>query len=138
MDVILTSRENHEKLIRWLYAQPIDVIRGFPVPKELIVPVEGLPRCQIEELLSDNPDKYRKDYAAVLNVAYYESLYYKKPAFYEKEWYVSLNPYDAQLFDAEMYAEGLREVTGDNRWRFDKTGYHQNGNGKVFCFIKEE
>lgn len=87
-----------------------------------------IPRAQIDELFSDDPEKYRKDYAKTLNKAYCTMLRYeRKPTPHDKEWYVAFNLYDAQFFDAEMYAKELREVTGDNGWRFDVAREHQDG-----------
>lgn len=137
MNVMLTSKENYDKIMEWFYVQPKDVTRDFPIPNELIVPVEGLPKAQIEELLSDNPEEYRINHAKEINEFYYISLYCNKPSRFDKEWYVALNPYDAQFFDAEMYAEELREVTDDNGWRFDKVDNYHSGYGKIYCFIKD-
>lgn len=138
MDVILTSKENYDKLMEWFYVQPKDVIRDFPIPKELIVPVPR-ERAKLEEILSDNPEQYRIDYAESLNKGLYTMLLYdKKPSLFSKDWYVALNPYDTQLFDVERYTEELREVTGDNRWCFDKIYTPHTGYGEIYCFRKEK
>lgn len=138
MKVTLTSKENYDKIMGWFYVQPKDVLRDFPIPKELIVPIDGLPRAQIDELLSDKPEEYRKDYAESLNKYYCTRLHFEAPDHFDKEWHVAFNLYNTQLFDAERYAKELREVTGDNRWCFDKAMTHHSGYGKIYCFIKEK
>lgn len=137
MNVVLTSKENYDKLMEWFCVQPKNVIRDFPIPEELIVPVPAC-KAQLEELLSENPYEYRKQYAESLNGYYYTRLRSnKEPSPFDKELYVALNSYNAQFFDVERYTKELREVTGDNRWRFDKVDTHTEY-GKTYCFIKEE
>ncbi len=136
MDVMLTSKENYDKLMEWFYFQPKDVVRDFPIPKELIVPVPDN-KAQLGELLSENPEEYRINYGNSLNKYFYTRLFSgEKPSLFDKEWKVACNPYDAQFFDVERYTEELREVTGDNSWCFDKVQY--TSYGMTYCFRKEK
>lgn len=139
MDVMLTGKRNYDELMEWFDVQPEDVLRDFPIPKELIVPKEGLSKACIEELLSDNPDEYLKGYAEVLNKYYNGRLRWGgRPEPHDKEWCLAFNFYDAPLFDVERYTESLREITDDNRWCFDKVELTQSGEGEVFLFRRNK